>query len=124
MSSPNRQKGVRFQREFAEFLGASGVPGVESRAQHGNQDRGDLIGVPGWTLELKNEQRISLATAVDEARVESMNARNVWYAAVIKRRQRPISESYVVLPAYLFARLISEHNPALEAKTDGNRDRA
>lgn len=115
MSHPNRARGIRFQRDVSNFLVASGVPGVESRAQHGNQDRGDLVNVTGWAVELKDEQKINLAGALDEARVESINANCMWYAAIVKRRRRPIGESYAVLPLALFARLIAEHNPALEA---------
>jgi Holliday junction resolvase len=104
--SKSKQKGTLFEREVAEFLQSTGHPLVERRTLSGKNDRGDLAGIPNWTLELKATKEISLSSAVDEARVEAINAQTMWYAAVIKRRRRGIGESYVVLPLALFTKLI------------------
>jgi Holliday junction resolvase len=104
--SRSKQIGTRFEREVCQFLVASGFPNADRGVLRGNKDRGDVIGLPNWTLELKATKEISLSSAVDEARVEAINAKTLWYAAVIKRRRRGIGESYVVLPLALFTKLI------------------
>lgn len=113
MSHPNRVKGIAFQRDVARFFEAAGFVGVESRAQHGNHDKGDLINVPDWTLELKNTQVIDLAGAVDEARVEAINAGTLMYAAIVKRRRRSIGEAYFVLPLALAVKLLGPESQIL-----------
>jgi Holliday junction resolvase len=104
--SKSKQKGTRFEREVCEFLVAAGFPGADRGVLRGSRDRGDVIGVPGWVLELKATRELDLAGAVDEARVEAINANTLMYAAVIKRRRRSIGEAYFVLPLALAARLI------------------
>jgi Holliday junction resolvase len=104
--SKSKQKGTLFEREVAEFLQSTGHPLVERRTLSGKNDRGDLAGIPNWTLELKATKELDLAGAVDEARVEAVNANTLWYAAIVKRRRRSIGEAYVVLPLALFTKLI------------------
>jgi hypothetical protein len=73
----------------------------------GSQDRGDVAGVPGWTLELKATQRIALAEALTEAKVEAAHAGTLDYAAIIKRRNHPVASAYVVMPLDGFVHLLN-----------------
>jgi Holliday junction resolvase len=106
MSNPSKQKGTLFEREVAEFLQSTGHPLVERRTLSGKNDRGDLSGIPSWTFELKSTKELDLAGAVDEARVEAINAGTLWYAAIVKRRRRSIGEAYFVMPLALATRLL------------------
>lgn len=103
--SRSKRKGTAFEREVVDFLVATGHKAAERRALGGKNDKGDVIGLPAWTLELKATKEIDLAGAVDEARVEAINAGTLFYAAVIKRRRQNVSEAYVVLPLCLFTAL-------------------
>jgi len=104
--SASKQKGSRFERAVAEYLVGRGFIGVDRGVLRGAKDQGDLIGLPSWALELKATKQIDLAAAVDEARIEARNAGKPNFAAVIKRRRKPISESYVVVPLAEFTRFL------------------
>lgn len=103
--SVSRQKGTAFETAVVGVLRDAGLP-AERRALNGRLDRGDIAGVPGWTLECKNEKTMSLAGYVDEARQESSNAGTDRYAAVVKRRGKGASEAYVVMPLAVFVKFV------------------
>ena len=71
----NKQRGTAFEtgrrpissREKQKYW-------VERRALAGALDKGDLIGIPDWCLELKDHKSINLAGFMDEAAKESENA--------------------------------------------------
>jgi predicted transcriptional regulator len=90
VSNPSKQKGTRFETEVAEYLG------VERRTLGGSKDRGDLA-IVNWALELKATREIDLASAIDEARVEAKNAKAPYFAAIVKRRRKGVSEAYFVM---------------------------
>jgi Holliday junction resolvase len=105
--SASRQKGTRFESEVVGYLRENGHAACERRALSGKNDRGDIAGVQGWTLECKAEKAISLAGYVEEARAEAVNAGTANYAAVVKRRGKGVSEAYVVMPLAVFVKAIS-----------------
>lgn len=107
MSAYTRRKGPAFERDVADYLAANGHPLADRRVKTGAKDRGDIGGVPGWTLECKNEKTISLAAYMEEARQEAVNAGTANYAAVVKRRGKGVSESYVVLPLAVFVKAVT-----------------
>jgi hypothetical protein len=72
----------------------------------GSRDRGDIAGLPGWTLELKNHNAISLGTAMNEAKEESGHAGTSHYAAIHNRRNHSLERSYVTVELWEFARLL------------------
>lgn len=104
--SASRQKGTAFETAVVRYLQDQGFGAAERRALSGKNDRGDVAGLPGWTLELKAEKAISLASYVDEARTEAVNAGTDLYAAVVKRRGKGVSEAYVVLPLQVFVKAL------------------
>ena len=109
MSSANKGKGYRFEAEVVNYLRGNGFPEAERKIAGATLDRGDISGVPGWTLELKNLQSVAEAVriSIDEGRLESVNAGTKYFAGVVKRRRQPIQESYVVMPLEQFVRLLN-----------------
>jgi hypothetical protein len=114
--------GTRFESAVVAYLRENGFPWAERRAQGGSNDRGDVAGVVPWTLELKATRQIDLAGAVDEAETEWLNEASKsivkkWliaharYAAIIKRRNKGVDRSYVVMPLCVFVDLIREDSP-------------
>ena len=71
------------------------------------QDVGDVDGLPGWCLEAKNQKAMDLAGWCDEAAREALERPpgRPW-AVVAKRRNKPVSEAYVVLSLATFADLL------------------
>jgi hypothetical protein len=90
------------------YLQNHGFPHVERAYGAGRpEDVGDLDGIPGWTLELKNHARLALAEWCDEAELERVNGRRRHWAVIFKRKRKPISAAYVVVDLETFAHLVS-----------------
>ena len=109
MTSPQARKGATFERDVVEFFRANGHPYVERAYGAGRPDDvGDLDGVPGWALELKNHQKLALSGWLEEAEVERVNARARFAAVIAKRRGKNAGQSYVVMTLATFAELLGD----------------
>lgn len=100
MNKPKRV-GTSWESALVEFFRERGH-NVLRPAQKGNKDIGDIVGVPNWTFEAKNTARLDFAGAIDEAKREAENAGTIWYAALVKRRGKGVSQGYAVMPMHLF----------------------
>ena len=103
----SKRKGSAFETAVVGYLADHGWPNAERRVQGGTRDRGDVAGVPGWTLELKATRTLDLAGAMTEAQLEADHAGTANYAAILKRRSHTIADSYVVVPLSTFAGMLS-----------------
>ena len=109
MSSAERRKGSQFERDVVAFLQGNGHPYVERSYGAGRpDDRGDIDGIPGFAIECKNHLAIDLAGWSSEASSEAANARRPRWAVIFKRRQKPISQSYVLLDLATSAELLAD----------------
>lgn len=111
--SAARRRGTRAETAVVEFLRASGFTHAERRAPAGTRDRGDVAGVPGVVVEVKDCARTELAGWLDEAGREADNARArlavVWH----KRRGRGSpAEWFVTMSGSTFAALLAEADVA------------
>lgn len=106
MSAANKIKGATFELDLLRYLRAEGYD-TERLRLAGKQDEGDLVLKMGGTpyiLEAKATKVNNLTDFVRQARDEATNyarARGILpapFAAVIKKRQAPISEAFVVIP--------------------------
>lgn len=114
MSNPSKQRGTSWETAVVDFLRANGYPNAERRALSGNNDKGDVAGIPGVVIEAKNCRQINLAAFIDEARVEAINADAAFGVAWVKRRGRTSAgEGYVVMDGPTFLTLL---NTWLEAR--------
>ena len=104
-----KAKGSQYERDVVHYFQDNGFPEAE-RAYGGGRpdDVGDLANVPGVTGEIKNHKDIDLAGFMDEAKREQANARTPYGVAIIKRRMKPVAESYVVLTLEQFSRLLRD----------------
>ena len=109
MTSPQARKGATYERGVAEYFRANGHPYVERAYGAGRPDDvGDLDGVPGWALELKNHKTLALSGWLDEAESERVNARARFAAVIAKRRGKSVGQSYVVMTLDTFAALLAD----------------
>ena len=104
--SASRRKGTAFESEVVSLLREFGFEYAERRALQGARDRGDIAGIPRVVFECKATKVLDLAGAVDEAEVERQNDGAELGVAVLKRRMRPASSAYAVLPLGAFADLL------------------
>lgn len=109
MTSPQKVKGDRFERDVVDYLRQNGFPYAERTLGAGRpDDRGDIDGLVSWTIECKNRKAFDLAGWSAEAAAEAVNARRHNWAVVVKRRNRPTSDAYVVLDLAAFAELVAD----------------
>jgi hypothetical protein len=71
--SASKDKGTAAETAVVRYLREQGATQAERRALSGSQDRGDIAGVPGVVIEVKNVSRDALPGWVDEAEIERTN---------------------------------------------------
>ncbi len=86
MSNPSKRKGTAAEVAVVGYLQQNGFPHAERRALAGVNDRGDVSGLPGCVVEVKNCQKHEPAKWIDELETEMRNARAYQGVVVFKRR--------------------------------------
>lgn len=78
-------------------------------AQEGFRDTGDLHGMSPFIGQAKNykDTVTALREGVDGAQAQKVHAGEDFGVAFIKRHRRPVADSYAVLPAREFFRLLA-----------------
>ena len=106
MTNPQKEKGSRYEREIVDYLRTAGYRVDRTRAGW-TDDRGDIHGIPGFTIECKNHRSLDLAGWVDELLVECGNAGTDLGAVVHKRRgTSQAGQSYATLPLWMLVQLL------------------
>lgn len=95
--SASKQKGTKWETEIVNYLRENGFV-VERKALTGNQDLGDISGVAGWTIQAKNQNALDLAGWMDQTETQRRNSGDPFGVLVIRRRMKPVSMAYAVLP--------------------------
>jgi len=108
MANPSKRKGTQFETDVVRYLVDHGFPFAERRALRGTLDAGDVAGVVGWVLELKNCRALDLGPWMTEAHHEAANDGASRFAVIHKRRQHSTAEAFVTIPLRLFAELLSD----------------
>ncbi len=109
MTSPEKAKGDAFERAVVDYLQTHGHRYAQRAFGAGRRDdQGDVLGLPGVVLQVKNHRRLELAAWVDQAEEQRARARADLAVVVAKRRGKPAADSYVVLSLGAFARLLAE----------------
>ena len=117
MTSPQKRKGSSAELAVAKWLNKLGWVHAERSRAGWTDDRGDIDGMPGVCIEVKNEKRIDLPGYLRELEVEMANAK-AWAGAVIVKRRGSTDPAdwYAVMPASVWAQLLLEldqpNNPA------------
>jgi hypothetical protein len=107
--SASKRKGTAAESAVVDFLRTSGFSQAERRTLNGAKDRGDIAGIPGVVIEVKNCARQELPAWVVEAEVERDNDHAslgvVWH----KRRGkgRP-ADWFVTMSGLQFVALLRE----------------
>lgn len=94
--SASKKKGTTAETAVVNYLRAQGFTQAERRALSGHQDRGDIAGIPGAVIEVKNCARDQLAAWIDEAELEGDNDRAHTAAVWHKRRGRGSPDAWFV----------------------------
>jgi hypothetical protein len=118
MGKSERRKGATWEAVLAKYLRPFFPHVRRTRVSLQTSDVGDLGGIPGWTLQAKNEKALNLAGAVDEAEWQSVNAETPFFAAIIKRRNKPVQQAYFVVPLHIGVELmrLTKHSDRVRIK--------
>jgi hypothetical protein len=111
--SASKAKGTAAETAVVRFLQANGYPHAERRALAGNQDRGDVAGIPALVIEVKNAAKMELAGWLDEAIKESDfhigNLAVVWHK---RRGKASPADWYVTMDGMAFLTLLERWTDA------------
>jgi hypothetical protein len=119
--SRSKAKGTAAETAVVRFLRAVGFTQAERRTLGGAQDRGDIAGVPGVVIEVKNCARQELPAWVAEAELERDNDRATLGVVWHKRRGKADpADWFVTMSGAQFAALLREQQglpaPAVEGE--------
>ena len=88
MVNKSKIKGTSAESAVVAYLREHGFPQAERRALSGTLDKGDVAGVLGNVIEVKNCATTTLGTWVDETEIETINAGARYGVCWHKRRGR------------------------------------
>lgn len=105
--SASKRKGTAAESAVVAWLQANGHPHAERRALAGINDKGDIAGVPGVCIEVKNHKSLDLAGWCAELVVEIANAKARTGVVIAKRRGKSdVGEWYALMPAHIWLDLL------------------
>lgn len=109
MTTASKRKGSLYEREVAKYLVEQGFLDADRAFGAGRfLDRGDIKGIPGVCLELKNCKTLAFGPWLEEVSAEQANAHARYGIVVAKRRLKPVSESFAVCTLETMTRLLKE----------------
>src|SRR5690606_26084911 len=104
-----KDRGTRAETAVVHTLRAAGFVHAERRALNGNQDRGDIAGIPGLVIEVKNHARLALAEWAAE--METERDRDGARYGVVRHKRRGHTNPhdwYVTITGSDFLRLLAD----------------
>lgn len=102
-----KARGTAAEVAVRDFLQANGFPYCERLASAGGKDCGDLTGIPGAVIEVKNHKTMDLGGWFTELEAEMRNAAAHIGAVVHKRRGKGNpADWYVSMSGRVFAELL------------------
>jgi len=111
MSNPAKAKGSRAESDVVKWLKINGFPYADRRIAGAQLDKGDISGVNGVTIEVKDHYRLDLSTWIKELEIEMKNDK-AWTGTVLHKRRGKgdVGEWYATMPAKIWIELIRKIN--------------
>ena len=107
--SKQKQKGTAAETAVVNWLQSKGRKSVERRTLNGVKDRGDIAGIVGLVIEVKNHQRMALSEWVDELNVEMLNDKADTGVVIHKRKgTTDVGKWYATMPVEVWFKLLEE----------------
>ena len=107
MGNAAKAKGSGAERAVVAWL-KQWFPYVDRRLAGATLDKGDISGIPGVTIEIKNQATMKLSEWVGELEVEMKNDR-AWTGVVIhkKKGKTDVGQWYATMPASVWVDLLN-----------------
>lgn len=107
--SKAKQKGTAAETAVVKWLIDKGRKHVERRSLNGSNDRGDIAGLPGVVIEVKNHARLTLSEWLDELAVEMYNDKADTGIVLHKKKgTTDVGKWYATMPADVWFKLLEE----------------
>jgi len=107
VTSHQKRKGSAAELAVAKWLRKLGWIHAERSRAGWQDDRGDIDGMPGVCIEVKNEKKIDLPGYLRELEVEIANAQAWTGTVIVKRRgSMNVDDWYAVMPAKIWGELM------------------
>ena len=107
--SKSKQKGTAAETAVVNWLKAQGRKHVERRSLNGSSDRGDIAGLPGVVIEVKNHARMELSQWLSELEVEIANDKADTGVVIHKKKGTADGgEWYATMPLAIWFDLLEE----------------
>lgn len=115
----SKAKGAGAERDVRDYLKANGFPYADRRLAGATLDKGDISGIPGVTIEIKNHAKLDLAGWLEELRIEMSNDK-AWTGVVIHKRKGKGDPAswYATLPVSVWLDLLKL---AIKGQNNGMR---
>lgn len=106
MSSKSKIKGSLAELAVVKWL-KKWFPYVDRRLAGATLDKGDISGIPGVTIEVKNHASMKLSEWIGELQVEMKND-NAWTGVVIHKKKgtTDVGQWYASMPAEIWVELL------------------
>jgi hypothetical protein len=102
-------KGTSAETAVVKWLIGKGRKHVERRALLGGNDRGDIAGLPGVVIEVKNVKAMDLSQWVKELAVEMKNDKADTGVVIHKKKgTTDVGQWYATMPADVWFKLLEE----------------
>jgi hypothetical protein len=107
MSSAAKAKGSGAERDVVAYLKENGFQYADRRLAGATLDKGDISGIPGVTIEIKNHATMKLSEWTEELIVEMANDK-AWTGVVWHKRKGRGSPGdwYCTMPAHVWIDLL------------------
>lgn len=116
LSGSNRVTTLKWRDTVIRFMRSQGL--VVGRPLHTVAgvwtDRGEVDGLPDWTILCRRQKAINLPASVGKAEQHAATHGNSRVATVLYRRLRPIEDSYVLMSLAQFSELLRTLPPTAE----------
>jgi hypothetical protein len=107
MGSAAKAKGSGAERDVVKWLKAEGFQYADRRLAGATLDKGDISGIPGVTIEIKNHATMTLSAWLQELATEMAND-TAWTGVVLHKRKGRGSpaEWYATMPGQVWLDLL------------------
>ena len=108
MSNPQKAKGSGAERDTVKWLKDNGYQYADRRLAGATLDKGDISGIPGVTIEVKNHDKMALSGWIKELETEMAND-GAWTGVVLhkKRGKSNPGEWYASMPGQVWLDLLT-----------------
>lgn len=104
----SKAKGYRGETEFVETAREFGYEAGRNGSVYGQKDRGDIHGIPGWVIQVKNVAVAEIPKFIADAAEQAVNAGVRLYCVALKLRGKHMREGVVMMPVRQWFEMLKE----------------